>query len=202
MRATSKPILPRPSTPSVLSRSSMPMNRDRSHRPARSERSAAGRLRASASIIAMACSVAAMVLPVGAFNTSTPRWVAASMSMLSTPTPARPTTRRRGAASSTSAVTFVSLRTTSASYCAMRSRNAAGSSPTATSTSPAARRRATPSSAMGSATRMRVEVPVAVRGSAMMLTRRSLAPRRRPFHAPPPAPPPPRAPHGCADPCR
>ena len=48
----------------------------------------------------------------------------------------------------------------------------AGSSPVITSTSPAARRRVTPSSAIGSATRMRVTVPVAVGGSAVMLTRR------------------------------
>jgi hypothetical protein len=49
---------------------------------------------------------------VGAFITTMPRAVAAGTSILSTPTPARPITRRFLAASITSAVTLVSLRTT------------------------------------------------------------------------------------------
>src|ERR1035441_10973658 len=53
-----------------------------------------------------------MVLPPGVFITTTPRWVAASTSTLSTPTPARPTTRNCGAASITLRVTLVSERTT------------------------------------------------------------------------------------------
>ena len=47
-------------------------------------------LRASESIIAIVCSVAARVLPSGALATMIPFRVAASTSMLSTPTPARP----------------------------------------------------------------------------------------------------------------
>src|ERR1043165_5144748 len=56
-----------------------------------------------------------MVLPLGVFITTIPRWVAASTSTLSTPTPERPTTRNLGAASMTFRVTFVSERTTIAS---------------------------------------------------------------------------------------
>ena len=41
-----------------------------------------------------ACSAVEIVLPPGVFITMTPRLVAASMSMLSTPTPARPMTLR------------------------------------------------------------------------------------------------------------
>src|SRR5436190_18592001 len=52
------------------------------------------------------------VLPPGVFITTTPCCVAASTSTLSTPTPARPTTRNCGAASITLDVTLVSERTT------------------------------------------------------------------------------------------
>ena len=45
----------------------------------------------------MVSSAAEIVLPEGALNTATPRSVAASTSMLSTPTPARPMTRSRAA---------------------------------------------------------------------------------------------------------
>src|SRR5688572_23355317 len=55
-----------------------------------------------------------MVLPLGVFMTTMPRWVAASTSTLSTPTPARPTTRKPGAPAIKAVVTFVSERTTRA----------------------------------------------------------------------------------------
>jgi hypothetical protein len=72
-------------------------------------------LRAWASINANACSAADMTFDCGAFTTMTPRRVAASTSTLSRPIPARATTRRFVAASSTSAVTRVALRMMSAS---------------------------------------------------------------------------------------
>ena len=74
------------------------MKRDFSHLPAWVERSAAGISRASANIIAMACSAVVMELPNGVFITTMPRCVAAGTSMLSTPMPARPMTLsvRRG----------------------------------------------------------------------------------------------------------
>ena len=87
------------------------MKRFFSHFPARVERSAAGIWRASASISEIACSAVVTELPNGVFITTTPRWVAASTSILSTPMPARPTTLSRGAAASSSAVTLVAERT-------------------------------------------------------------------------------------------
>lgn len=69
-----------------------------------------GTCRERASIIAKACSAAAIVLPSGELTTSTPRWVAASTSTLSTPTPARPMIFNRVAASMMAAVTWVPER--------------------------------------------------------------------------------------------
>src|SRR5258708_4609424 len=60
-----------------------------------------GILRASAMSIENVNSAVEIVLPLGVFITTMPRWVAASTSTLSTPTPARPTTRKLGAASMT-----------------------------------------------------------------------------------------------------
>ena len=113
--ATSEPTLPRPITPRVLLRSSIPVNLLRVHSPRRMDASACGMFRASDIISAKACSAAAIVLPVGALTTAMPISVAASMSMLSTPTPARPMAWSRPAFAMTEAVTFVSLRTSSAS---------------------------------------------------------------------------------------
>ena len=69
-------------------------------------------LRANEKSIAIACSAVVVVEPPGEFITRTPRSVAASMSTLSTPTPARPTTFRRGACEINSRSTAVALRTT------------------------------------------------------------------------------------------
>ena len=71
--------------------------------------------RARASIRPTVCSAAATVLPPGALTTTTPWRVAASTSMLSTPTPARPTTQVAVRLRGPPAVTLVSLRTTRAS---------------------------------------------------------------------------------------
>ena len=101
--------------PSVLPRSSMPMKRERVHSLRRIEASACGMLRASEIMSANACSAAAMVLPVGELTTAMPCCVAASTSMLSTPTPARPMPSIFVACSMMRSVTFVSLRTTIAS---------------------------------------------------------------------------------------
>ncbi|KAL3825038.1 hypothetical protein ACJIZ3_021067 [Penstemon smallii] len=66
---------------------------------------------------AIPCSAAAIVLAVGAFTTKHPNSVAACRSTLSIPTPARPTTFSFPfAASKTWRVTFVPLRTISASH--------------------------------------------------------------------------------------
>ena len=102
---------PAPMTPRVFPRSSTPCRLERSHRPWRIDRSATVTLRATASNSAMVSSAAEIVLPPGAFITATPRSEAAATSMLSTPTPARPTTLRPGAPFSNEASTRVALRT-------------------------------------------------------------------------------------------
>ena len=91
------------------------MNRDFSHLPAWVEALAWGICRASAIIMAMACSAVVMELPNGVFITTMPRAVAAAMSTLSTPMPARPMTLSRPAASMISAVTLVAERMASPS---------------------------------------------------------------------------------------
>src|SRR5438874_8661575 len=148
-------MLPSPTRPSTLPRTSTPVNLERVHSPRLTEASAWGMLRAKAKRRPIVCSAAAMMLPRGALTTRMPLAVAAGTSMLSTPTPARPTTRRRLPASRTRAVTRVSLRTTSASNSGTSSTSWSSLCLVRTSTSPRARSRATPSSARGSATRIR-----------------------------------------------
>ena len=151
-RATSPPTRPTPMSPSVFPRSSRPMNFDRVHSLARTLRSASTTRRRRARVSATVCSAAATMLPSGAFTTYTPRAVAAGTSILSTPTPARPTTWRRFAASRMATVTFVSLRTTSPSASARRAARSASFRPVVWRTSQRARSNARPSSARGSAT--------------------------------------------------
>ncbi len=108
--ATIEPILPQPMTPSVLPKISTPMNLFFSHLPARVEASASGIWRASASISEMACSAVVMELPNGVFITMMPLAVAAGISTLSTPMPARPITFRFFAFSRIFGVTLVAER--------------------------------------------------------------------------------------------
>ena len=111
-----EPILPQPTTPRVLPVSSTPMNFDFSHLPAWVEVLACGISRASANIMAMACSAVVMALPKGVFITTTPLAVAAFRSTLSTPMPARPMTLRLVAALISSAVALVAERMARPSY--------------------------------------------------------------------------------------
>ena len=74
--------------------SSTPINFLRSQRPALRLLLACGIERASEMSKAIVCSAVVIVLPSGAFITTMPRIVAAFTSMLSTPTPARPMTRK------------------------------------------------------------------------------------------------------------
>ena len=108
-------MLPQPMIPSVLPVSSTPMNRFFSHLPDCVETSALGICRASANISAIACSAVVIELPNGVFITITPRAVAAGISTLSTPMPARPTTFNFFARSSSFAVTLVAERMASPS---------------------------------------------------------------------------------------
>ena len=93
-------MLPQPMMPSVLAVISTPMKRFFSHLPAWVEASAAGIWRASANIMAMACSAVVIELPNGRVHHDDAAAVAAGMSTLSTPMPARPTTFSRVAAAS------------------------------------------------------------------------------------------------------
>ena len=108
--ATIEPILPQPITPSVLPVISTPMKRFFSHLPAWVEASACGISRASASIRVMACSAVVIELPNGVFITMMPLAVAAGISTLSTPMPARPITFSLVALSRIFAVALVAER--------------------------------------------------------------------------------------------
>ena len=127
--ATSEPMRPSPTMPSVLRNSSLPEKVLRSHCPARIEAAACGTGRAPHRMWVNVSSAVAIVLPEGVFITMTPRSVAASTSTLSTPTPARPTTFSRGAAASTSAVILVSERTAMAWTSRTSSRSFSGVEP-------------------------------------------------------------------------
>ncbi len=97
-----------------------------------------------------------MVFPPGEFITSTPRRVAAWRSTLSTPTPARPMTLRFLAASITSAVIWLPLRTRIAWYGAtFFTSSAGGSAFSMSSVQPSERRISAPRSVMPSRTSMR-----------------------------------------------
>src|SRR6202023_1566267 len=146
---------PNPITPSVLPCSSTPVSL-RFQPPALVEASASGTRRATASSRAKVCSVAESRLAVGALTTTPPCSVAAATSTLSTPMPARPTTFSRLAACSSSAVTLVALRTTSASKAPMISaRRGRSASLSSTISAPESASRARPEGASGSAIRMR-----------------------------------------------
>ena len=97
--ATSWPMRPRPTTPSVLPRSSTPANFFFSHLRCLHRRVGRGQMAAPAPASApCASSATLMLLAPGAFITTMPRAVAASRSTLSTPVPARAMTRSVGAA--------------------------------------------------------------------------------------------------------
>ncbi len=118
---TSAPIRPTPMTPSVLPHSCWPIKALRFHCPCIMLACAGIMRRTRFSIIASVSSATATVLPPGEFTTMTPRSVAAPTSMLSTPTPARPTICSLGAASITARVILVCERTISASKSATSS---------------------------------------------------------------------------------
>ena len=131
--ATACPMRPRPTMPSVLPASCTPMNLLRSHFWARRLASAAATFRDRPSISAKACSAVLSVLPAGVFITTMPRRVAASLSMLAVPTPARTIARRRWLPASDSAVIFTPLRQMAPSCCASASRSSSPLRPVFTS---------------------------------------------------------------------
>ena len=136
--ATTLPTRPRPTIPTVFPFRSKSLKRLRSHLPACMDAFASASCRASASMIEIVCSAAETLFEPGAFSTSTPAFVAAATSMLSTPTPARAITRNRGALRIRASSTCVSLRTTRPSAPAIACCNATISVPS-TSTISASR---------------------------------------------------------------
>ena len=87
------------------------------------------------SIMEMACSPVVIVLPPGVFMTTIPRLLAAVMSTLSRPAPARPMIFRFSALSMIACVTFVALRITRPSYSLMTPFSSSGVRFVMTSTS-------------------------------------------------------------------
>ena len=120
---TLEPILPKPIIPRVFPANSTPINFFLSHfLSSLRDLWAYGISLAAAIIIPIVCSVAAKVLPVGALTTKIPLLEAASRSMLSTPTPALPTTLSLFALESSSSPTGVPLLVIRASYSGIISR--------------------------------------------------------------------------------
>ncbi len=111
------------------------MKDERFQRPCLSDALASGMNRASERMWPIASSAAEMTFEVGAFTTMMPAVVAALMSTLSRPTPARATTCRRGAAAMASASIFVAERTSTASASARAASRAGRSVPSTDRTS-------------------------------------------------------------------
>ncbi|CAB4941731.1 unannotated protein [freshwater metagenome] len=106
---------PNPTMPKVFSKSSAPVYLERAHFPLRSAACAGEIKRAEASNNEMASSAAETIFDVGAFTTITPAVVAAGISTLSKPTPARAITFKPFAAAIASASILVAERINTAS---------------------------------------------------------------------------------------
>ena len=158
-RATSWPIRPSPASPRTLPRTSSPRKLFLSHLPCFMDASAAGSFRANDKSCAMASSATLMLFAPGAFMTTMPRALAASTFTLSTPVPARAIALSFLPAAMMSGVTFVALRTTSASASAMSLDSSSGDRPDFESTSqPSAFRSSRAVFGRSSATTMRIAV--------------------------------------------
>ena len=114
--ATMEPTLPIPTIPRVLLQTSVPIYFFFSHLPAFMVAVASGIIFARDIIMAIVCSPVVMVLPPGVFMITMPLLLAASISTLSRPTPARATTLSLSAFSINSCVTLVALLIASPSY--------------------------------------------------------------------------------------
>ena len=106
---------PKPTTPRVFSKSSAPVYFERAHLPLRSAAWAGEINRAEASNNEIASSAAETMFEVGALTTITPAAVAAGISTLSRPTPARAITFRPFAPAIASASILVAERIRTAS---------------------------------------------------------------------------------------
>ena len=121
--------------PMVLLKTSLPSRAFFSHLDCFMNMFACGMLRVRAIIMAMVCSPVVTVLPPGVFMTTMPCLLAAGMSMLSTPAPARPMTLSFFPAEMISGVALVAERTTRPSYSPMIFLSSSGLRPVLTSTS-------------------------------------------------------------------
>jgi hypothetical protein len=129
LRAVSRPMLPKPTIPITLPAASRPWERVwRGHVPAPTARveKYAPRNRMSATATTYSATDSAFAPLAG--MTSIPRDSHATTSMLSSPTPSRPTTRSRAAAASGVPLTWVRLRTIQASASGSAAASAAASS--------------------------------------------------------------------------
>ena len=106
---------PKPTIPRVFSKSSAPVYLERAHFPVRSAACAGDIKRAEASSNEIASSAALTIFEVGALTTMTPAAVAAGISTLSKPTPARAITLSPLAAAIASASILVAERISTAS---------------------------------------------------------------------------------------
>ena len=106
---------PKPTIPSVFSNISAPVYFERAHLPLRSAACAGEMKRAEAISNEIANSAAETMFDVGALTTMTPAAVAAGISTLSRPTPARAITFRPFAAAMASASILVAERISTAS---------------------------------------------------------------------------------------
>ncbi len=121
--------------PTVFSKSSAPVKELRFHCPADSEACAAGIRRARLRMWPTVSSAAETMFDVGALTTMTPAAVAALMSTLSRPTPARATTLSFGACDSASSSMRVAERMSTASDSARAAKSASRSVPSTWRTS-------------------------------------------------------------------
>ncbi len=133
--ATSCPMLPKPTSPTIFRKSSWPpAKRFFSQAPDLVAATAGTSCRCRASIMPMVSSATATELPPGVFITVTPVPGGRLDVDVVHPHPGAPMTFSFPGVSSTSAVTLVALRTASASYSPMMALRSAGFSPVLTST--------------------------------------------------------------------
>ena len=148
---TCEPILPIPITPRVLFLSSTPINFFFSHLPSLTDLSAIDILRAMLKINPIVCSATVTDVDSGELTTMIPFSVAASRSMLSTPTPALAMICKLSAFLIMSLVNFVRLLTIIPLYSWMVSANSSGVMSVSTTTSATSFRFSIPFSLIASA---------------------------------------------------
>ncbi len=188
-RATSLPTRPRPTRPNVLPVSSDPMYAPRRHSPRFMDASAAATRRARANISARECSAAATALPAGRVDDhDAPRGRAVDVNRVDAR--ARPTDNPQARRPTEQVGRDASLAADQQGVRLGQKTIERSGSPSTTSTRAWRRSRASPSSAIGSATRTRL-IPSARRWceSSSTLSGARAEPRPVPFVRPSPCDP-------------